>query len=93
MIVMTGYAGQVLARDIFRRGKNIRKVAEMVSPEALRFFVEYTLRQLKGFVPKDSLVEYTVIFNGQDKMAFTVPQIYEEKDKLEPDIQIQGTVY
>lgn len=65
----------------------------MVSPEALRFFVEYTLRQLKGFVPKDSPVEYTVIFNGQDKMSFIVPQIYEEKDNLEPDTQIQGTVY
>ena len=90
---MIGYAEQALAHDIFSRGKSIRKVAEMVSPEALRFFVEYTLRQLKGFVPKDSPVEYTVIFNGQDKMSFTVPQIYEEKDNLEPDTQIQGTVY
>ena len=93
MTVMTGCAEQVLAHDIFRHGKSIRKVAEMISPEALHFFVEYTLRQLKGFVPKDSPVEYTVIFNNQDKMSFTVPQIYEEKDNLEPDTQIQGTVY
>ena len=47
----------------------------------------------KALSKKDSPVEYTVIFNGQDKMTFTVPQIYEEKDKLEPDTQIQGTVY
>lgn len=65
----------------------------MVSPENLRYFVEYTLRQLKGLVPKDSLIEYTVIFNGQDKMTFTVPQIYEEKDGPDTETKMKGYLY
>jgi len=65
----------------------------MITPDNLRFFVEYTLRQLKGFVPKNSPVEYTVMFNGQDKMSFTVPQIYEEKDSPDAETKMNGYLY
>lgn len=62
----------------------------MQYPEQMRYFVEFTMRQLKGFVPRGGAVEFEVHIElaGNDTLRFVVPQPYGAEDQLQPETEL-----
>lgn len=57
--------------------------------ENLRYFVEYSMRQLKGFVPRGERVEFKIVLDvdTEQTLTFTVPQTYGAEDQLQPETE------
>lgn len=58
--------------------------------ENTNFFVEFVLRQLKGFVPKGEPVTFHIrysVVSGEPSVDFTAIQVFDEEDQLQPQTE------